>query len=244
LRRCQYKNEIIYDYDKLAGFTMFSERILAVRDAFFAGNNVKFANAIDAKEASVRSWTTGRAIPGGVFLAKICEICPVSPQWLLSGKGEMAVGSTAPPDLKIVGRANADLKDTKRLLRAVPILSDPVAAGDPRNIDESAIEDYAVIYDHWHGKEQRALRIKGDSMSPTLEEGDIVGVDVTPPRRLSGLKGYVVAARVGDGVVVKRLEFAGEYLILTSDNPRHSPIVLDKDVDTVIGAVIWAWHKF
>ncbi len=223
---------------------MFSKRIRKIRDQFFAGNNVRFAEAIGAKEAGIRSWISGRSVPGGAFLAKICETLPVSPSWLISGTGTIIAEPTPVPDLKIVSRATPAMKQTQLLLRAVPILSDPAAAGDPRLIDESDIEDYAVIYDHWHGKEQRALRIKGDSMSPHLEDGDIVGVDVTPRRSLLPLAGRIVAARVDDGVTVKRLAFAGKHLVLLADNPEYPPIVLDKDMDAIIGPIIWAWHKF
>lgn len=223
---------------------MFSERLREVRDVFFAGNNVKFAEGIHAKEASVRSWLTGKSVPGGTFLAKICDVTAVSPDWLLRGKGPVQGDPPAPPDLKVVGRATAQMRQTMQLLRAVPILADEAAAGDPRSVSDEDIEDYAVIYDHWHGKEQRALRIKGESMSPTLEDGDIVGIDVSGTPRAKKLHGRVVAARVDGGVVVKRLSLAGDYVVLMSDNKQHPPLVIDSDADAIIGPVIWAWHKF
>jgi len=223
---------------------LFAKRIREIRDRFFDGNNVRFAETIGAKEASVRSWITGRSVPGGLYLAQICVILNVSPAWLLTGRGQVVADPLPIPDLKIVARASSALKQTQRLLRAVPILSDPAAAGDPRNINDNDIEDFAVIYDHWHGREQRALRIKGESMSPLLHDGDIVGIDISLSNDPRELNGRIVSARCADGVVIKRLTLSGSHVVLLSENPDFPPLVFDVQHDAIIGPVIWAWHKF
>jgi len=224
---------------------MFSDRVREIRDTCFGGNNVHFAKAIGAKEAGIRSWLTGKAVPGGTYLAKICVVAGVSPAWLLLGKGSLKGEIVATPELVIVGRVPHQLKQTVGLLRAVPILSDAAAAGSPRVVNEEDIDDYAVIFDRWHGKEQRALRIKGDSMAPTLFEDDIVGVDVSPNPKVRKIDGRIVAARFDDGVVVKRLAVADNHqLVLVSDNKEHAPFVMDQERDAIIGPVIWAWHQF
>jgi SOS-response transcriptional repressor LexA len=90
------------------------------------------------------------------------------------------------------------------------------------------------------------VRIAGQSMAPTLTDGSIVAVDITP-LPLRAVEGKVVCSRTGEGaVVIKRLRVRGHYVLLFSDNDdqrAYPPIVVDlRELDEpVIGQVIWAW---
>ncbi|UZX16530.1 peptidase S24 [Thermus sp. PS18] len=76
-----------------------------------------------------------------------------------------------------------------------------------------------------------AVRVKGDSMEPTLRDGDIVVFwteGVPEP-------GRVVAVHVHwDGVIVKRLQRHNGSWYLYSDNPNHPPVPLTEN-DRVLG---------
>ena len=178
-------------------------------------------------------------------LTQLCRRLGVSPQWLLLGKGEIF----NPPDtpaLKIV--AYPDLvKTVKRAtlphLKAIPILTDAAAAGNPRSVNEHDVEDWAVIYDQWGSRPQIALRVAGDSMCPTLHDGDLVGVEINAadPRPL---RRKIVAARLDDGVTIKRFISTDQDIILVPDNPDYDPIPLQGEpADVIIGPVIWSWHR-
>ncbi|TFU25617.1 peptidase S24 [Thermus tengchongensis] len=76
-----------------------------------------------------------------------------------------------------------------------------------------------------------AVRVKGDSMEPTLRDGDIVvfwtGGAPEP--------GRIVAVHVHwDGVIVKRLQRYNGSWYLYSDNPDHPPVPLTEH-DRVLG---------
>ncbi|ADH63081.1 Peptidase S24/S26A/S26B, conserved region [Allomeiothermus silvanus DSM 9946] len=76
-----------------------------------------------------------------------------------------------------------------------------------------------------------AVRVGGDSMQPTLKDGDVVvfwtGGAVEP--------GRIVAVHVHwDGVIVKRLQRYNGSWYLYSDNPDHPPVPLT-DNDRVLG---------
>lgn len=76
-----------------------------------------------------------------------------------------------------------------------------------------------------------AVRVKGDSMEPTLRDGDIVvfwtGGAPEP--------GRIVAVHVHwDGVVVKRLQRYNGSWYLYSDNPDHPPVPLTEH-DRILG---------
>jgi SOS-response transcriptional repressor LexA len=79
-----------------------------------------------------------------------------------------------------------------------------------------------------------ALRVRGDSMTPTLPNGAIAvfqKVDGVPP------VGRVVLASVsedlvtGASLVVKRLAQEGDHLVLRSENTKYPPIPVPSEPD-------------
>jgi len=88
------------------------------------------------------------------------------------------------------------------------------------------------------------IRVEGDSMSPTLNAGDDILVDLSdgPERLRDGI--YVL--RVDDTLLVKRLAIQpfGRRVTVQSDNPAY-PDWPDRALTdiTIIGRVIWAGRK-
>ena len=87
------------------------------------------------------------------------------------------------------------------------------------------------------------IRVEGESMLPTLADGDdiLVDADDGPARLRDGI--YVL--RVGDALIVKRVAVRpGGGVAILSDNPL-SPDWPDVDPAslTVIGRVIWAGRR-
>lgn len=89
------------------------------------------------------------------------------------------------------------------------------------------------------------IRVSGDSMEPTLADGDDILVDLAisadPPRE--GI--YVI--RFDDMLMVKRLvadDDASRRFIIRSDNPRHADIGdYDPASLRLIGRVLWAGRR-
>jgi len=128
----------------------------------------------------------------------------------------------------------------------IPLLSDSAAAGDPLNINEQDIEGFALIYDRWlkPGHEYRCVRIKGNSMSPILEDGFIVAIDCSEnqPRQLNG---KMVAARYQNGVTVKWLITTNEnYTLLPQNIAEYQPIIIPiAESNPIIGKIAWWWGR-
>ena len=81
-----------------------------------------------------------------------------------------------------------------------------------------------------------AIAVAGDSMEPTLRDGDEILVDRSPRALRDGI--HVV--RVEDAVLVKRLDMARPGTIaLVSDNPAYRPLELAPGEVEVIGRVVW-----
>ncbi len=81
-----------------------------------------------------------------------------------------------------------------------------------------------------------AIAVAGDSMEPTLRDGDEILVDRTP----RGLRDGIHVVRVDDAVLVKRLDTGRPGAIaLVSDNPAYRPLELAPGDIEVIGRVVW-----
>ena len=81
----------------------------------------------------------------------------------------------------------------------------------------------------------RCARVVGDSMSPTIGDGDLVVVD---PGRTEPLDGQAFGIHTDGGLAVKRLRNAGGRWHLESDNPAHEPRPITEEM-RVVGQVAW-----
>lgn len=89
------------------------------------------------------------------------------------------------------------------------------------------------------------VNVVGDSMEPTLYDGDLVMID-QQVRQFRSNRLFAFVNADGDAQV-KRVTVHPEALALNSDNRNYEPQLLSKvDADqlTVIGQVVWSGHDF
>lgn len=158
------------------------------------------------------------------------------PDTLLGGSG----GAVAPP--RAPGRGPAML--------VVPQLAVGASAGAGAAVDEEAVSAGFAFDPRWLrrlGADPRALSIitvEGDSMAPTLDDGDDILVDGadTAARLRDGI--YVL--RMDDALMVKRvarLPVPGR-ISVKSDNPLYpSWPDLAADAVTLVGRVVWTGRR-
>jgi phage repressor protein C with HTH and peptisase S24 domain/lambda repressor-like predicted transcriptional regulator len=80
------------------------------------------------------------------------------------------------------------------------------------------------------------IAVRGDSMAPTLEDGDSILVDTDVH---DGKEGIQVVRHDG-ALLVKRLRRTGKTIELVSDNPGYPPIrVHPGDRLEIVGRVVW-----
>lgn len=80
------------------------------------------------------------------------------------------------------------------------------------------------------------IAVTGDSMEPALRDGDEILVD----RSLRGLRDGIHVVRLGDNLLVKRIETGRSGgITLLSENPAYRPIACSLDEVEVIGRVVW-----
>lgn len=79
------------------------------------------------------------------------------------------------------------------------------------------------------------LRARGDSMEPTIADGDQIVIDERD--RAVGPTPAIFVLRMGDLLLVKRVSRGPAGFVVASDNPAYPPVVAEA-ID-VIGRVVW-----
>lgn len=107
----------------------------------------------------------------------------------------------------------------------IPVLGN-VAAGIPISAVEDIL-DYEEVPISWQNQgEFFALRIKGDSMEPRIEDGDVVIVK----QQSDANSGDTVIALVnGDDATCKKLKKTDNGIMLVSTNPKYLPMFFTKE---------------
>ena len=124
----------------------------------------------------------------------------------------------------LMGWIEEDASKETNALR-IPVLGN-VAAGIPISAVEDIL-DYEEVPISWQNQgEFFALRIKGDSMDPRMESGDVVIVK----QQSDANSGDTVIALVnGDDATCKRLEKTDNGIMLVSTNTKYPPMFYSKE---------------
>ena len=187
---------------------------------------------------AIESGTAGKT----AYLVQIAEALDVDPVWLQTGHGKAPqlgehLGNT--PDLPA--------PSVDRDMLFAPVYDVRAAAGDGFVIDHETQKGAwpfpRTYLRHVLGissSDLAVIEVVGDSMSPTLETGDRVLVDLKDKRPAP--PGLFVLWD-GDGTVVKRVERVlnsrPAVLSITSDNPRHRTYERPADEISIVGRVVW-----
>ena len=131
---------------------------------------------------------------------------------------------------------------------AVPLLDVSAAAGGGRIGNDTAGDDTALAFPPMllrritsaPTSSLRLITISGDSMAPTLEDGDMVMVDTG---RTSPSPPGIFILDDGVGLVAKRVDAVPnsfpQQLRLSSDNPAYSNYQRRIDEVRILGRVVW-----
>jgi SOS-response transcriptional repressor LexA len=139
----------------------------------------------------------------------------------------------------------------KTQLAAIPLLNIHAGtlgqAGGPfTDLTSAAVEQVIAAPVTWCPNPARTncLRVKGTSMSPYIEDDDIVAVDAaqTDPKALSGK--IVVARHRKIGMVLARFISAQGVHLLESEKHEFAPVPVGKDRNwQIVGKVLWWIRK-
>lgn len=224
--------------------TTFAQRLEIV----LAGTNIHaFAKKSGIGDSTLRRYLEG-SMPGLDKLQAIAEAANVTLDWLVSERGPMRLEE----DFR-GGPVSLSLQEQKRMAEVyeewvwLPVLADVSPSAGPGAIALSEQPtDFVAFNERWLRDQgitpsgAHILPIKGDSMEPTLRDGDVVIVDTTIDYVRDNAIYIIVYA---SNLLVKRVSLMRDGSItLVSDNPRHPPeLVPAAEVPElhIAGRVMW-----
>lgn len=127
----------------------------------------------------------------------------------------------------------------------IPVLG-TVAAGIPISAVEDIL-DYEEVPQSWENQgEFFALKIKGDSMEPRMESGDVVIVKQQPDANSGDT---IIVLVNGDDATCKKLQKTDNGIMLVSTNPKYPPMFYSlEDIQTkpvvILGKVVELRQKY
>jgi SOS-response transcriptional repressor LexA len=171
------------------------------------------------------SYLSGRSVPGPEFLLKLINK-GLDVVWLLTGEGEEGKKLT----VNEISEMGYDVKK----IRTFPIVSQ-LSAGDVRvYFEDNGIENFITLpYSHSNCV---ALKVDGDSMSPKIDEGDLILIDFYADTK----PGDIVAVRLKNGsqLLKRYLQSKSSFVFLYSDNNKYPPMVIhQKEVELIYKVV-------
>ena len=187
---------------------MFQIRLKELREKS-GMSQAALAKELGVVQSTVGMWESGKNKPENAKLEALANIFQVSTDYLL--------GRTDTPDA---------LKSPTVSVAAKPYRRIPVLGSIPVGVHIEAVEDVEDWEDlpesmFKSGAEYFALKVKGDSMSPKYEDGDVLILR----RQGTCDNGQDCAVLVnGDDATFKRVRLSERGITLQPLNPKYDPI--------------------
>ena len=216
-----------------------------------------FAEKVGVTVRALNNYLAGR-MPKAEVRKRICAAYGISPMWLFQGHGAMYVDNKMADASAVscgqsavnAGQAEVGTADVSVVAPDgvqtiyVPKVEARLSAGTGSLEVSDNIKGYFGFRSDWlHRKgcptQMVLMSITGDSMRPTLENGDLALVNLAQTDVVSG---GIYAVGVDDSVLVKRLDKRPGKIVLVSDNrDAYAPQELDMTDEIVRESlrVIW-----
>jgi len=228
---------------------------------------VEAASLIGISYSSLQNHEAGRW-PSRSTLEKYLKFYGCDRGWLLTGKGtpfpttENTDTSSGNEDIDALHGAlsNGSFLDPNEYV-FVPLVEGQVTAGPDGGILFDKPDDIYPFKKWWiikkvgHNPERHKaltlVRIRGDSMVPTIYPGEVVLVDTWEAERVEIKDGKIYLVRMPDGTItVKRVILNvrdnSAYLVCLSDNQNYEPFkfLLDKPIQWyILGRIRWVGRE-
>lgn len=207
-----------------------NERFELIINEKYAGNQSFFARMIGVAPTVIANVVGSRkGKPSYDVLEKVCANANISPQWLLTGEGDMISQPTKKNDENFSGKGKKNVAHpAQNPQEGIPLIPFSAMAGaltGEQSVLEYECERYVVPA--FDGADF-LMPVKGNSMMPTYISGDIVACQRVP---MSGLffqwnKPYVLDT--AQGAIIKRIKPGSDkqHVLIVSDNPDYDPYEL------------------
>jgi phage repressor protein C with HTH and peptisase S24 domain len=212
----------------------FRRRLRLIMQQF--GSVADLAKAVGVSDNAIYKWVSGRGQPSMASLVSLAQAAGVSVEWLATGQGSSTM----------IKNDNELIKMPKHFITTPSEIVSESALRAP--LRSSQIVDYVRFDPDWlqrHlgvGQTQIAtIEAKGDSMSPTLDDGDLCLIDLRGERvKHDGL----YALYDGADLSIKRLQREPDgAIMIRSDNPAYDALRVAAEAVALAGRVIWICGK-
>lgn len=211
---------------------VFARRFQLVVDQISAGNKKQFAELSGKSASHIYKICRGVSRPSMTYLQSLYDEFQIDLNWLLTGESasEQATGRALNKDL-----VHAPLFDVQ------------ASAGAGLAVNSEEITDNFAFNKRWLSSQLRVnsdniafIEVRGDSMQPTLYDGDMVLIDLSDQQVRS--KGVYLLKGEGE-LMAKRVsrDSDGNFHV-SSDNDQYPSWRIDaKDLqeNPIAGRVVW-----
>lgn len=185
-----------------------------------------------AKKAGISNSGLSRYLAGGdpsrKVLISLAKAAGVNLHWLATGEGSMEPGSNAGRPASLMLLPYLDAPESP---------NDEVVPGERKNFTSQAFCRFWLSSHGLDSKTLAAMQIRGDSMSPTVRDQDIVLIDVNDKDILDD-KIYIIQD-VGN-LLIRRLQLEpGGKVRTLCDNPAHREFDVSREDLEIVGRVVW-----
>lgn len=208
----------------------FDQIIDRVKEIFEVKSDADVAKALNI-EPGTFSYSRKKGNLPAVEILQALQNKDINIEWVFYGLGSKKIL----PRLKLDGDEESIGKITVRFF-------DDVRASAGMGCLNGDNCEYEVLYidrfmlPNTNSKNIDAIRVKGDSMEPTISEDDLIFVD---KNQCSIRNGKIFIIRMNDEVFVKKIFISPKGLIIKSDNEDYPSFeVSPKDIE-VLGQVIY-----
>jgi repressor LexA len=198
--------------------TTIGERLRSARETKEL-DQATLAQKMGIATRTLQRWEKGEQVPDGVAITRLAKTTGVQPMWLLTGDGEMYPLPQRPENvyaLPLAARRAARLVD-------LPLISAVPAGKVATMFHPDHVDDYVTV-DDIKDPQAFALKVKGNSMAPRIEDGDVVIVSPQTEAR----NGDICVVRVNGEDTLKKVKFEGNYIHLVPLNPDFDPVTVKK----------------
>jgi transcriptional regulator with XRE-family HTH domain len=193
-----------------------------------------FAKSIGISKSSLIRYEKEDRLPDAEIIACICEGYKADLTWLITGKGDLFLPE--PQEEECI---------------QIPKYDIGVSAGPGAFVDAACQPELISVDLQWLRQELHVnpsdvsmIYVRGDSMQPTIMDGDMLLVS----SRVEPIRDGIYVSRYDGLLQVKRLQRQPKGMIrVTSDNPAYDSFTVnlqDEGTDFVIvGRVVWVGRK-
>lgn len=206
----------------------------ALIDHYSNGSKAQFASLLGISRQGLSTWLSRETFDYDLVYSK-CE--HISGDWLLTGEGSMLRSEEEVHKVSAAEKKKEDIGNDAKGIPLIPLSAMAGAMTSECTVLEYECERYVVPA---FGGADFLIPVKGDSMMPTYQSGDLIACKRVPLGDLffQWNKAYVLDTK--QGPLVKRIKPGSDdmHVMIVSDNKTYDPFELPRSAINSVAMVM------